>query len=74
MENKAQNDKAFFAAAARLAVFNGGEKSIEHLESIATIASLFQHGGRPLRYISEKEYTLTLSHSQLHQMFSEGLT
>jgi len=56
VENKAHNDKPFFAMALRIAVIAGGDKGKDILSSLSTFPSLFQHGGRPLRYVTENEY------------------
>lgn len=74
VENKANNDKAFFAAAVRIAVVGAGNQSRDLLCSLSTFISLFQHGGRPLGYLTEREYAGTLSDSQIRQMFLRGLT
>jgi len=74
VENKANNDKAFYAAALRIAVVDAGDKSRDLLSSLSTFISLFQHGGRPLGYLTEKEYEGILSDSQIRQMFLRGLT
>jgi len=74
VETKANNDKGFFAAALRLAVFgteNGGRGLLRALE---IVPSLFQHGGRPLEYVTEKEYARVLSPTGVRDMFVLGLT
>ena len=74
VENKAHNDKPFFAMALRVAVIAGGTKGGDLLNSLSTFPSLFQHGGRPLRYVTEKEYESVLSPEQIRDMFVLGLT
>ena len=74
VENKAHNDKPFFAMALRFAVIGSEKNRIPYLDAISTVASLFQHGGRPLRYITEKEYSQVLSPSQIREMFIFGKT
>ena len=74
VENKAHNDKPFYAVALRMAVANADGDANDYLEGISTFASLFQHGGRPLRYITEKDYAQALSPNQCRDMFSCGLT
>ena len=74
VENKANNDKAFYAAALRIAVVGAGEKSRDLLSSLSTFISLYQHGGRPLGYLTEKEYAGILTASQIQNMFLLGLT
>jgi len=74
VENKAHNDKPFFAMAFRVAVIGGDEKGPELLSSLSTFPSLFQHGGRPLRFLTEREYGSIRSPKQIHDMFMLGLT
>ena len=74
VENKANNDKAFYAAALRIAVVGGGEKARGLLSSLSTFISLFQHGGRPLGYLTEREYAGILQTAQIRDMFLLGLT
>ena len=74
VESKANNDKAFYAAALRIAVVAEGEKARDLLSSVSTFISLFQHGGRPLGYLTEREYAGILTASQIRDMFLLGLT
>ena len=74
VENKAHNDKPFFTMVLRVAVVAGGDKGENLLSSLGTFPSLFQHGGRPLRYLTEKEYKVLLSPKQISDMFLLGLT
>lgn len=74
VENKAHNDKPFFAVALRVAVIAGRDKGENLLSSLGTFPSLFQHGGRPLSYLTEKEYKTLLSPKQISDMFLLGLT
>jgi hypothetical protein len=74
VENKAHNDKPFFAMALRVAVIAGSSKGGDLLSSLCTFPSLFQHGGRPLNYVTEKDYQSVLSPEQIRDMFVQGLT
>jgi len=74
VENKAHTDKPFYVMALRVAVIGSGEKGGSFLASMATFAHLFQHGGRPLDYITEREYANVLPAEQLCDMFCLGLT
>ena len=74
VENKAHNDKPFFAMAFRLAVIGAAQKGEDLLSSLSTFPSLFQHGGRPLKYLSEKNYEGMLSPKQVRDMFLLGVT
>ncbi|MHC4565404.1 MAG: type IV secretory system conjugative DNA transfer family protein, partial [Planctomycetota bacterium] len=72
LESKAHNDKPFFFTALRVAVA-GSDKTIADIQSLATPISLFQHGGRPLRFLTEKDYTQVLPPERIHPMLSKGL-
>jgi len=74
VESKANNDKAFYAATLRIAVVDAGKKSSHLLSSLSTFISLFQHGGRPLGYLTEREYAGILQTAQIRDMFLLGLT
>jgi hypothetical protein len=74
VETKANNDKGFFAAALRLAVIGAGRKGRALLRGLGIVPSLFQHGGRPLEYVTEEEYARVLSLSEIRDMFVLGLT
>ena len=55
VEVKSHTDKPFFAAALRIGVLDGGEHAPNMLRSLAVVASLIQHGGRPLDYLSDQD-------------------
>jgi len=74
VDSKAHNDKPFFAAALRIAIINGGEIACDYLQSLSVISSLFQHGGRPLNYVTDADYRELLSCQKIRQVFMEGLT
>ncbi|MBW1781727.1 MAG: type IV secretion system DNA-binding domain-containing protein [Deltaproteobacteria bacterium] len=74
VESKANNDKAFYATALRIAIVDAGTKARDLLSSLSTFVSLFQHGGRPLGYLTETEYSGILSPAQIREMFLAGLT
>ena len=73
VENKAHNDKPFYSVALRVGVIGPG-KSDDLLRSLVTFSSLFQHGGRPLNYISKTDYMAFLSDEQIGCMYDLGLT
>lgn len=56
LEQKAHNDKPFFAAAVRIGVAGGGCDADEWLPALTTCMNLFQHGGRPLCHLGRAEY------------------
>jgi len=72
LESKAHNDKPFFFTALRVAVA-GSDKPVADIQSLATPISLFQHGGRPLRFLTEKDYTQVLPPERIHPMLSKGI-
>jgi len=74
VESKANNDKAFFSIAFRVTIIGAGDNGKSLLDSLSTFASLFQHGGRPLGYLTEKEYIEVVSPEQIRDMFLLGLT
>jgi hypothetical protein len=74
VDTKAHNDKPFYSAAFRIAVVGAGDNGHEYLQSLRVFSSLFQHGGRPLNFITETEYRSVLSPEQIREMFILGLT
>jgi len=73
LESKAHNDKPFYAMAIRVGIVGGGHEGENLLSSISTFVNLFQHGGRPLNYITQDKYKQTLSTDQIRDMFKLGL-
>lgn len=73
LESKAHNDKPFFVAAMRIAVA-GSADPVADIQSLTTAASLFQHGGRPLRSLTEADYAKVLATDRIHPMLARGLT
>jgi hypothetical protein len=74
VENKAHNDKPFYAMSLRVGVIGAGDKAGGLLKSLATFTGLFQHGGRPLNFISDQQYSNVLSSEQIRNMFILGMT
>ena len=74
LEEKAHTDKPFFAAALRVGVVNGGGCSSSWLESLSLVGSLLQHGGRPLRWVTDEAYHRHLAPDVIGRMFRAGLT
>jgi hypothetical protein len=74
VETKAHNDKPFHCVAVRLAVVGAAEHSEHHLEAMGVFTGLFQHGGRPLEHITDRQYRSVLSTPQIREMFRLGLT
>ncbi len=74
MESKAHNDKPFYAAAIRIAVLGAETGSEDFLRGLMPFASLFQHGGSPLRFLTGTDYMPALSPQRLKDMLLLGLT
>lgn len=72
VETKAHNDKPFYAVSLRIGVL--GENTDIYLKSLTTFSNLFQHGGRLLNALTEKDYLSKLSIKQIQVMFLYGLT
>ncbi len=74
LETKAHNDKPFFCMASRLGVVFIKEDASLYLNALSAFVNLFQHGGRPLGYISDVHYKHILSHDSTREMFLSGVT
>lgn len=74
VENKAHNDKPFFAMSLRIGIIGAGGNAGALLNSLATFTGLFQHGGRPLNFINDQQYSNVLSSDQIRNMFILGVT
>ena len=74
VENKAHNDKPLYAMACRIGVVNAGSSGKVYLSALCTFTGLFQHGGRPLRYVGEDSYRKMLAPESVKAMFLLGLT
>jgi len=73
IETKCHNDKPFFAAAIRIGVIGGREKSQGMLRALSIFGSLIQNGGRQLGIVSSEDYRQHLSPEEIAQMFKSGL-
>ena len=73
VETKAHDDKPFFAAALRIAIF-GTEGASGFLSSLATFKNLIQNGGRPLNDLTEADYAGFLTCDRIRDMLTLGLT
>lgn len=67
-QSKAHNDKPIFSAAMRIGVI-GTPDCDDFLPGLSSFASLFQHGGRPFRYVTQKEYLEAKTPDQIRSMF-----
>lgn len=72
VEAKAHNDKPFFAVAIRLGILAGKDQAQDHLQALAVFLNLFQHGGRPLGVITEKDYRQSIPAESIKEMFHNG--
>jgi hypothetical protein len=72
VESKAHNDKPFFATALRIAVLGGGRDGRIYLDRISTLTGLFQHGGRPLNFISEEQYAKAFTPQEMQDIIALG--
>jgi hypothetical protein len=73
VETKSHNDKPFYFLACRIGVIATQDPQ-DLLRSLSVFFNLFQHGGRPMKYLSDVEYRLHLSNDDLWKMFRLGLT
>jgi hypothetical protein len=73
LETKAHNDKPFFSCVIRIGVVESREDREAFARSTTAIAQLFQHGGRPLQWITEREYFQRYDDQQIGEMFAMGL-
>jgi len=71
---KAHNDKPFFATALRVAVAGKETINKQHLNTLSSIVNLFQHGGRPLDFITHEDYFSKFDLKQIKEMFLHGIT
>jgi hypothetical protein len=74
VETKAHNDKPLYSAAFRIAVMGAADDREKHLQSLSIFSGLFQHGGRPLDFVTGNDYRSVLSSDQIFRMFLLGLT
>ncbi|MFC2085203.1 type IV secretory system conjugative DNA transfer family protein [Bacteroidota bacterium] len=72
VETKAHNDKPFYSVALRSGIVT--KKKNTDLGALTSFSNLFQHGGRPLQYITEKEYNKSIPELQTGKMFQLCLT
>lgn len=74
INNKAHNDKPFFATAVRTMIVSGKRDSEEHLMTLHSIVNLFQHGGKALQASSEKAYFQQLPPANIRDMLLHAQT
>ena len=71
VETKAHNDKPFYFTALRSGIISN--KKVEDIRALTSFSNLFQHGGRPLQFITDKDYKNVLTNEQIKGMFQQGL-
>ena len=69
---KAHNDKPFYFATFRVGTVN--PDVIINPRKLAGFSSLFQHGGRPLQHLTEKDYQAILEPDCIREMLISGTT
>jgi len=68
VERKAHNDKPFFSVSVRLGLIG----SSQHLDSLGLFMNLFQHGGKPLKFLTSRDYSNKLSSEKIRHFLSSG--
>ncbi len=71
-EFKAHDDKPFFAAALRMALI--GRDHAPLTDAMAAFVGMIQHGGRPLRWLTEKDYLHIMDQRGVIDALDRGLT
>lgn len=71
-EQKAHNDKPFFAAVMRMGVIGAGENNNQFLQRLEGFANIFQHGGRPFHAITQDDYFKVLDAEAVRSMIVNG--
>lgn len=74
VDQKAHNDKPFFFACVRVGVLGAPVRNHTRLEALCRFVRMFQHGGRPLSWLSHNEYREVLSTAQTRNMIRCGVT
>jgi len=73
VETKSHNDKPFYSLACRIGSISECDPR-RYLKSLSAFFNLFQHGGRPMKFITDLEYHLLLSSDEIKTMLRLGLT
>jgi len=72
-ETKSHNDKPFFAVALRVGLFGDDRQMNDaHLRSLSVFTSMFQHGGRPLEWLTDDDYRVHVNDESLQEMVALG--
>lgn len=73
VETKSHSDKPFFALACRIGAISESDPQ-QYMKPLSIFFNLFQHGGRPMQFITDYEYRRFLSVPEILTMFRLGLT
>lgn len=73
LNSKAHNDKPFLSTSLRIGVISTNEDSPNVIKSLSAAIAIFQHGGRPLNFLTEEDYLSVLDENQICEMLSKGL-
>jgi hypothetical protein len=71
---KAHNDKPFFCAAVRIGLLGPMAEVETSLAAISAFIRVFQHGGRPLRFLTHRDYERVLPPETIRRMIAYGTT
>ncbi|MEI8043220.1 MAG: hypothetical protein WCL11_17560, partial [Verrucomicrobiota bacterium] len=74
LDTKAHNDRPFFFAAVRVGLSGSTTSSASDLLSLAAFMNLFQHGGRPLNYLTDADYEKVCPRQALPRLIHRGVT
>jgi hypothetical protein len=74
VEVKAHNDKPFFSVAVRMGVVGSPVSDNRIVRALTSALRVFQHGGRPLECLSERDYRERISIEDVRRMFVCGFT
>ncbi|VGO13469.1 hypothetical protein PDESU_02026 [Pontiella desulfatans] len=72
VEMKAHNDRPFFNVAARIGVITGKPHPPPTLLAVMAFMNLYQHGGRPLRHVGDREYRKAFTDLDMLRMIQRG--
>ena len=71
---KAHNDKPFFCTAVRIGIIGPAEMAETSLATVSAFIRVFQHGGRPLKLLTHRDYERVLSAEAIRRMIAYGTT
>ena len=71
VDTKAHNDKPFYFTALRVGVLSDTNACPR---SLASFVNLFQHGGKPLKALTDEDFLTEFSTEQIKDMFFKGLS